>query len=316
MSGTVTVLGATGRFGQAATHAFAHQGWRVTATSRTGQGMAGSARVPFVACDAFNADEVAAACEQADVIVNALNPPYDKWEQAVPVMTRNVISAACKQGATVMLPGNIYNYGHNMPSVLNEQTPQQPSTRKGQIRYDMELAYRQAREHGVQTLILRGGDFIEGRDTGNWFESQIAKDVIKGKLTYPGRMDAQHAWAYVPDMARAMAQLAAIRETLPSFDEFGFAGYSLDGQQLKTALEQHLGKSLTQRRFPWPVLKLAGNFSPLMREVLEMRYLWDTPHRIEGSKLATTLPEFEATPLNDCLRHVLPDCEKKEGGVP
>ena len=38
MTGTVLILGATGKFGRAATIAFAQAGWQVTAASRTGGG--------------------------------------------------------------------------------------------------------------------------------------------------------------------------------------------------------------------------------------------------------------------------------------
>ncbi|MEP2642354.1 MAG: epimerase, partial [Roseobacter sp.] len=44
-------------------------------------------------------------------------------------------------GATVIIPGNIYNFG-NRGGEFNEMTPQEPHTRKGRIRVDMEQAYR------------------------------------------------------------------------------------------------------------------------------------------------------------------------------
>ena len=41
---------------------------------------------------------------------------------------------------------------------------------------------------------------------------------------------------------------------------------------------------------------------PLWREILEMRYLWDTPHGLDGRALARWLPSFRATPLPVALR--------------
>ena len=52
-------------------------------------------------------------------------------------------------------------------------------------------------------------------------------------------------------------------------------------------------------------MRVIGLFSPLVREVIEMRYLWDTPHRIDGSALAAALPDFTPTPLSLAMAEVL-----------
>ncbi len=62
------------------------------------------------------------------------------------------------------------------------------------------------------------------------------------------------------------------------------------------------------------ILRLLGLFSPQTREVLEMRYLWDIPHRIDSSKLATRLPDYRATPfytaISVCLASHVPSDAK------
>jgi hypothetical protein len=127
----------------------------------------------------------------------------------------------------------------------------------------------------------------------------------KGVFTYPGRMDAVHAWAYLPDMARAMVGLAAKRATFPAFASFGFEGYSLTGAELKAAVEQEVGHPLKTAAFPWFIMRALGVFSPLVREVIEMRYLWDTPHCVDGEALAAVLPDFTPTPLATAMAEVL-----------
>ena len=42
-------------------------------------------------------------------------------------------------------------------------------------------------------------------------------------------------------------------------------------------------------------------------EILEMRYLWETPHGLDGKALARWLPSFRATPLPAALRASLDD---------
>ncbi len=305
MDGKVIVLGAKGRFGRASVDAFVNQGWRVRAFARQWDEREVPGRLERLSGDAFDGEALAAAASGCDVIVNALNPPYPQWRRDLPRLTAAVIRAARKTGATVMIPGNVYNYGAAMPARLNEATPHAPTTRKGRLRVEMERAYAEAED--VRTIILRAGDFIEREKTGNWFDSQISKNLARGKVMYPGPLDRPHAWAYLPDMARAMAALAAKRDSFASFEEFGFPGYGLTGRELIEAMELVTGATLNVHGLPWPLLHLLGLVMPQMREVAEMAYLWDVPHAIDGTKLSAVLPNFRATPLPVALADALGD---------
>lgn len=305
MSKRVIILGIKGRFGRAAAGAFLSAGWQVRGFARNWGGITTSRDVEQVEGNAFDKKVLLAAVDGCDVIVNALNTPYEKWKDDLPRLTQNVIQAAKASGTTVMIPGNIYNFGEKMPAVLTEATPHLPTTRKGTLREEMEEAYAVAGKQGVQTIILRAGDFIERKKTGNWFDSYIANKARQGKVTYPGPLDRVHAWAYLPDMARAMVQLAEKRRSFAMFEEFGFEGFNLTGTELIRAIETFYGRPLKVQKMPWVVMGLLGRFIPNIREVMEMRYLWSVPHSIDGSKLAHTLPDFEATPLDRALEDVL-----------
>jgi nucleoside-diphosphate-sugar epimerase len=296
MTGTVFILGATGRFGRAATLAFSRAGWTVRTASRTGGGAHG-VNVHSVTCDAYDKEALVRAVQGADVIVNAVHPLYFEWEEKQPILTENIIVAGLAAGATVMIPSNVYPFGEDTPEVLREGLPPIPSTRKGAVRVTMEAAFERAAQDGLRTVVLRGGDYIERTVSGNWFDSHIANKAYKGLFTYPGPMDCMHAWAYLPDMARAMADLAAIRGDLPAFTALGYEGFSLTGAQLKAAVSAAVVRPLKVKKIPWWALRVMGILSPVMYEVMEMRYLWTTPHRIDGEALRAVLPDFKPTPL-------------------
>jgi nucleoside-diphosphate-sugar epimerase len=258
------------------------------------------------------------------VIVNGLNAPYPDWARALPRQTSAVIAAARASGATVMVPGNVYVYGSSMPEILSETTPHRPDREKGRLREEMEAALRESAgfsgeseeglgeseahsgESGARLVILRAGDFLEGAASGNWFDAVIAKGAAKGRVVYPGPLDRAHAWAYLPDFARAMVGLAEMRDRLAPVEEVGFPGYTLTGRELTEAIAAAAGRPMRNRGFPWWALRLAAPVWPMGRELLEMRYLWERPHRIDGGKLARLLPEFRASGLEaamrDCLR--------------
>ena len=231
MSKTVIILGANGRFGRAASQAFFSAGWTIRTFTRNLPDPAEHPDFARYAGNAFDADALTHAARDCDVIVNALNPPYQNWTRDLPGLTRAVIATAKATGSTVMVPGNVYNYGADMPPALTEDTPHRPTTRKGQLREAMEESYAIAADEGVQTIILRGGDFIERTKTGNWFDTYVTAKAAQGKITYPGPLDRVHAWAYLPDMAGAMAALADKRTELGPFAVFGFEGVNLTGAE-------------------------------------------------------------------------------------
>lgn len=310
MSRNIIIIGAKGRFGRNAVIAFQQAGWHVRAFARNWDDVSDQnkglfQKVDCVTGDATDTAWLTEASQGMDVILQAVNPPYPEWQKMLPQFTQSVLAAAKANGATLMLPGNVYNYGAGMPPLLREDTPHQPTAKKGRIREEMEQKLRAAANDGVRTIILRAGDFFEREKTGIWFDRFIAAKVAKGKLVFPGPLDRDHAWAYLPDLARAMVGLAENRDQFDDFEEFGFPGHTLSGRELVTAIETAAGKSLKIAGFPWPLIRVLGLVSPMLREVAEMRYLWQVPHQIDGAKLLTVLPDFKATPLSVAMADAL-----------
>ncbi len=282
MPNTALILGPTGRLGRHAVQTFWNAGWTVRPFKR--------------------GDDLTQAARGADVIVNAWNPAYSIWQAEVPGLTRQVIAAARASGATVILPGNVYVFGPEMPAVIGPDVLHCATHPLGRVRRDMEDAYEHA---GIQTIILRAGDFLDDHASGSWFDMIIAKKAAKGRLSYPGCTDCSHAWAWLPDLAQAMVGLAEIRKTLPAFTDLAFPGYTLTGDELATACAEALGHPVTAKRMSWVPLHIARPFWAEAKHLLEMRYLWDVPHELDGTALEQLLPRRKTTPLPSALRAAL-----------
>ena len=210
-----------------------------------------------------------------------------------------MVDAAEGTDVTLIVPGNVYPFGAGTPAPWSESSPHAAQNPLGRLRIEVERAYRTA---GLRTIVLRAGDFLDTRPSGNWFDLVLVKALAKGRFVYPGRTDASHAWAYLPDLAQAATQLAERRAELPVFADIPFAGYSLTGAQMAQSLERITGRSLKMARLPWWALRLAEPFSPNFKYLREMRYLWDTPHALDGRWFDSLVPEFQPTPLDDALR--------------
>lgn len=306
----VLILGANGRFGLAAAQAFDAAGWEVVAQVRRAPAAGMPVRARIVALPTTDVEAIAAHAAGAEVVVHALNPSdYTRWTAELLPMGRQGMDIAERLGARFALPGNIYNYGAAMPATLNASTPQWPSTSKGRLRVQFEDELR-ARAPRLRSVILRAGDFF-GSGSGVWFDKVIAGSIARASLVYPGTRNVAHAWAYLPDMARAMVGLCEL-DDLPDFVDIPFEGSTLTGEQLMDALEDvargaGLGgiKPFKRSGAPWPLFRVMAWVLPLWREILEMRYLWETPHGLDGRALARWLPAFRATPLPVALRGTL-----------
>ena len=118
----------------------------------------------------------------------------------------------------------------------------------------------------------------------------------------------------MPDLAEAAVGLAAAKDRLAPFETVGFAGWSPTGAELVGALERVTGRALAVRPLPWPLLRLAAPFSAELRGVVAMRWLWERPHAIDGTRLAELLPGFRPVGLDAGLRLALGRLEADVGG--
>jgi nucleoside-diphosphate-sugar epimerase len=308
MSPRILVLGAAGRFGRVAAQAFREAGWLVTSLVRPGTGKRAPSGTEIIEAEALDHVAVAKAARGADVVLHALNPPFTQWaKQALP-LAYSALTAAETVGATLMFPGNLYNYGSPIPAVIDETTPMRASSYKGRLRIAIEDRMQEAaEERGVRSIILRAGDFFGGGGRGSWLDLVIAKDITKLRLSYPGPLRVMHEWAYVPDVAAAMVRLAAIRASLRPFETFGFPGHAVSGEEFTRALARAVRNRLRVKRMSWWLIHALSPFMPLPRELAELHYLWKEPHRIDGDKLKTAIGDVPHTPLDLAAARAIQD---------
>ena len=144
----------------------------------------------------------------------------------------------------------------------------------------------------------------------------ICKDLRKGKFTWPGAWNLPHAFAYLPDLGRAFAAVAEKRGELGAFERFHFAGHTLTGDEMLAATEKATGRKLRRGGAPWTMMSLIGLLSPVLREVVKMRYLWDTAHSLDGHKLDALIGTSAVTPPVEAIRQALADLRLDDSIAP
>lgn len=308
---TALVLGANGGIGGEVAHRLQDAGWQVRALSRRPVAAQAPDAMAWIKGDAMSAADVRHAARGCRLIVHAVNPAgYRNWSGQVVPMLNNTIAAAESEKALVLLPGTVYNYGPDAFPLLDETSPQHPRTRKGALRVDMEQALAAFSERGGRTLIVRAGDFFGPRAGNNWFGQGLVKPGSPlARVANPGQGGVGHTWAYLPDVAAAMVALIERRANLPLFARFHLAGHwdpdgsAMTGAILRVAARH--GLHVRSTSFPWWMLRLAAPFNETLRELTEMRYLWQQALRLDNARLVQVLGAEPHTPLDLAVERTL-----------
>ena len=306
---TVLVLGATGGIGGEVARQLRDAGWRVRALTR---GTAGAAPrdegLTWLNGDAMSREDVMRCAEGCKVIVHAVNPPgYRNWETLVLPMLDNTIAAAATHGATIVLPGTVYNFGPDAFPLLDEDSPQHPLTRKGMIRVELERRLEAVSRQGVRSIIVRAGDFFGPKPGNSWFAQGLLKSGQPvASISNPAEAGVGHQWAYLPDVARTMVELLAHRKALGAFERFHMAGHwDATGLQMAQAIQRVVARRTAKtppiKGTPWWLMRVAAPFVPTLRELLEMRYLWKEPVQMVNSRLVQVLGREPHTPLDQAV---------------
>lgn len=300
----VVILGINGRVGQEIAKAFVAENYFVSGMGRDDR--AKLAGVRFVQGNADHETDLKRAVAGQDIVVNALNLPYDKWDQGrAEAQLARVLKTLKGSGKMLMFPGNIYNYSADQ-HVLTPQTPYEPEQDKGQIRVRMEQQLEEASKHGdVKVVIIRSGDFYAPDAHETNFDLAILARKKSKILQMPTKMVMMHTWAFLPDLARVYPKVAALGDHLAAFERFHFRGHFVSGHELVDAIQAVLPQKWKVAQLPWGLMGVIGWFVPVVREVVKMSYLFRTPHELRDERLDEILgPNFD-TPFEDAVAQTI-----------
>lgn len=309
---TALVLGGSGSFGGAVALELAARGWRLRFLARTPSKvttLVGDRHdIEVVQGDATDADAVADAARGMDVVVHGVNYPYAQWRPNMMVVTDAILAAAEKTGARILFPGNVYGYGDQTGRPLDENTPNNPCSRKGELRVEIEDKLKASAEAGrSRTLIVRGGDYF-GPTVRNGLVDMLFGNAARGKaINWIGDLDIPHQWCYVPDIARMAADLLEREDALAPFEVVHDAGHIAEPQRdfLQATARAANKPGLKIKVLPWWMVRTLGFVDGNARELMEMRYLFDHSIILDDRRRRELLPDFTHTPIDDALANTI-----------
>jgi nucleoside-diphosphate-sugar epimerase len=234
--------------------------------------------------DADSVRRTVAGCSQ---MVVAIGFAYETavWRKSWPLAMRNLLAASEAHGVRMVFVDNLYMYGPRR-TPLREDMALTATGGKPGVRADISRMWMEANAAGrVRVAALRAPDFY-GPGVGNSHLGDVALGALANgkRATLIVPPDMPHDFAYVPDIARAVATLLDAPD-----DAFGQAWHMpcapiTTPRQILALGAKSLGLKLRLTALPlWsqPVLGLA---MPIMREMAEMRFQWDRPYAVDAEK--------------------------------
>lgn len=301
----VAIFGAGGSIGPVAATELLRRGHTVRAVGRSEARLQalGASVEPFVA-DLADAEQARAAAAGMDAILYCVGVPYPEFELH-PKLTRIALDAARAAGVTeFLLISTVYPYGRPRTATVTEDHPREPHTRKGKWRKEQQDLVLAAHDpNGLRTVVLVLPDFY-GPGAGLSFVSAAFDATVLGvTANLIGPLSTPHEFVYVPDVAPVVADLLERPDVFGTI--YNFAG---PGPITTQAFVDEIFRAGTPQRVvvaTKPMLQVLGWFNPLMREIVEMTYLWTTPVLLDDAKLQRVLGPLKKTPYIEGIRATL-----------
>jgi nucleoside-diphosphate-sugar epimerase len=279
------VLFGAGQVGKPLGQGLLAAGKRVRIAKRSSGGVAGA---EVIQGDAADRAFAVRAAQGAVTVYHCMNPPYDAriWSKLLPLYMENLIAAAGSAGARLVVLDNVYMLGRSHGRPLDEDTPMNPSSRKGEIRARVAERLFAAHARGeVVATTGRASDFYGPGGTLTALGDFFWPRALAGKTVYsPYPMDAVHTYHYIPDVAAGLATLGCADSDAygrPWMLPCAPAGTL---RELAQRVVEKTGREMAVSEIPRWMLEAMSIFVPLMRELAEMRYQWEEPFVVDDRR--------------------------------
>ncbi len=286
MSDELHVVFGAGQVGSQLAARLLASGLRVRIAKRSPSGAPAGAelRLGDAADPAFCAD----AASGAATVYNCLNPAYDAvvWAKLWPLFLDNLIVAAGKCGARLIVLNNLYQLGRTGGRPMDEDTQANPCSKKGEVRARASERLFAAHRNGtVRAAEGRASDYYGPGGQLTYFGDYFWKPVLAGRaVQLPIDPDTPHTYHYIPDVAAGLVALGTADDAALGRAWMLPCQPAESTRALSSRLSGAFGRAIRLTRIPRWIIRGGAPFVPFLREIDEMAYQWDEPFMVDDRR--------------------------------
>lgn len=263
----------------------------------------------LMAADLLQGSELRKAVQGSSVVYITVGFQYSVkvWKESWPKFMTSAIEACEGAGSKLVFFDNIYMYDPNYLNDITEETPVNPSSRKGKIRAEIaKMILDEVSAGRLTALIARSADFYgpKIKDTSVLTET-VFKNLNTGKKAlWMSSVNFKHSYTYTPDAGKATALLGNTEDAYGQVWHLPTAADPFTGKEWIETIAGELGVDPGYRVLPKFLLRLTGLFVPVMREMVEMIYQYDRDYVFNSNKFEQRF-DLQPTPYIRGIREII-----------
>jgi len=301
-----TILGANGTIGSLLAKELTTYTDRIRLVSRNPKKV--NETDELLPADLSDISQLDKAIKGSDVVYLLVGFDYKLtvWQEKWPPLMRATIDACIKHNAKLVFFDNMYLYDKAALSNMTENSAINPPSEKGKVRRAIaEMLMDEVKAGHLKALIARSADFY-GPDNDNSFLTEVVfKNFKKGKrANWFMSADKIHSFTYTPDAAKATALLGNTENAYNQVWHLPTDAAKLTGREIISLFAKEMNVKNKVFVMPMWLLKGMGLFVPLLREMPEMMYQYDSDYFFDSSKFENTFP-FRATSYSEGVREIV-----------
>jgi len=258
--------------------------------------------------DLSDAQQVERAIEGSEVVYLLVGFDYKLkvWQDKWPRLMRATIDACIKHHAKLVFFDNVYLYDKNAIPYMTEDSPVNPSSKKGKVRQQIaEMMMNEVKNGKLEGLIARSADFYGPHNEKSVLQEMAYKNLKKGKSPmWMIDADKIHSFTYTPDAAKAVAIVGNTTDAFNQIWHLPTRAEKITARQIIDLFNKEMGMSKKINLMPMWILKLLGIFVPVLREMPEMMYQNDRDYYFDSSKFNKRF-SFTPTSYQDGVKEIV-----------
>ena len=238
----------------------------------------------LLSANLLNLNEVEVALKDADVCYLTIGLEYNLkvWQENWNKIIKNVADTCEKYNVKLVFFDNIYALGEECISNITEESSIKPSSKKGNVRADVDnYILNKIKNGNLNAIIARAPDFF-----GEVIKTSMLMNLCNANL--------KHSMGYTPELAYGTALLGNTPDAYNQIWNLPTSEIAPTGNEWINLFRNEMGGPDGVMVLSPFFLKILGFFIPVLRENQEMLYQFDRDYYFNSNKFNTY---FNYTPL-------------------